>query len=96
MNYKLRVLTILSLFRHFHHSLIPTIERNSRDAAHACARPRYRSPRELRSLFQGDHRALPITRRSAVIRALPRYTRAGHYQGHYLTRLCSERAMLAG
>ena len=98
VNYKSRVLNILSLFRHFRHSLIPTIQRNSRDAAHVGARPRYRSPRGLRSLFQGDHRALPITRRSTVIRALPPYTRARATIRPVLciTRLCSERSMSAG
>ena len=57
-----------------------------------------RSPRGLRSLFQGDHRALPITRRSAVIRALPRYTRARATikPGLSLIRLYSERVMLTG
>ena len=45
-------------------------------AAHAGARPRYRSPRGLRSLLQGDHRALPTILRSAVMRALAHYTRA--------------------
>ena len=98
VNYKSRVLNIRSLFHHFHHSLIPTIQRNSRDAAHAGVRPRYRSPHGLRSLLQGDHRALPITRRSAVIRALPRYTRARATirPGLGTIRLCSERAMSAG